>query len=76
MSYGNHPIIFTKPAGKVHPLHKAARPEAHLHLTDALAGPFEDIPVHPECFSMDYEVPSSLLVCIIRTVAAGLDAPG
>lgn len=58
------------------PFTKGARPEAYLHLADALAGPFEDIPVHPECFSMDYEVPSFLPVCIIRTVTAGLDAPG
>ncbi|KAM5358499.1 hypothetical protein ACJZ2D_015224 [Fusarium nematophilum] len=36
MSYGEYPVIFTKPA-------------------DALAGPFEDVPVPSACISMDYE---------------------
>ncbi|KAF4493701.1 fumarylacetoacetate hydrolase family [Fusarium agapanthi] len=43
MSYGEYPVIFTKPP-------------------DALAGPFEDIAVHPDCLNMDYEAEMCLVL--------------
>jgi len=57
MAITPYPVIFTKPPGKFY----TAKTDKHsFELTttpDALAGPFEDIPVHVECTSMDYEVP-------------------
>jgi len=48
------------------------RVSSHIHgekdrpllnsIVDALAGPYEDIPIHPELLNMDYEVRRNLVV--------------
>jgi hypothetical protein len=55
MKYGQYPVIFTKPAGAFDDL-QSLRGNSDFDSVDALAGPFEDIPIHPECKEMDYEV--------------------
>ncbi|KIW95793.1 uncharacterized protein Z519_02857 [Cladophialophora bantiana CBS 173.52] len=66
-----YPVIFKKPAGQstseflswskkgrtiIRLSHKPNHADAMFTAADALAGPFEDIPIHPECQSqMDYE---------------------
>lgn len=60
MAYGEYPIIFTKPPGTGILIESKGERAGISRWTDALAGPYEDIPINPICLNMDYEVREAL----------------
>lgn len=53
MAVPEYPTVFTKPPGSF--LYKTSNYIVLIFPTDALAGPYDDIKVDPQCHNLDYE---------------------